>query len=176
MDEMTDQELLHKYYDSGDMEALGKLYKRHAHLVFGLCMKYLKNETLSEDATMEIFELLIKYLKKNIPEHFKSWLYIVSKNHCLKILKKEAKRNTESENLMENFVDFEQNETLIDEQLNKLDDHMKKLPDKQQKALKLFYYRKLTYKEISDHMDCSLTQTKSNIQNGKIALKKALKI
>jgi len=40
------------------------LFDRYAHLVYALCLKYLKNEEDSRDAVINIFEKLIVSLKK----------------------------------------------------------------------------------------------------------------
>ena len=49
-----DAQLLLTYRQTGDVRCVGELYKRYQHLIFGVCMKYLKNLGDSEDAVMEI--------------------------------------------------------------------------------------------------------------------------
>ena len=85
---LEDLELLKYYRQAHDVRCVGELYKRYKHLIFGVCIKYLKNASDSEDAVMEIFEKLHLDLKKNEVEHFKSWLYTVARNHCLMKLRK----------------------------------------------------------------------------------------
>ena len=53
--------------------------------------KYLKNEEKSKDAVMEIYELLTKALLKHEIQHFKSWLYRVTFNHCMQVIRAEKK-------------------------------------------------------------------------------------
>ena len=65
------------------LKTLGELYQRYMELVFGVCLKYLKDEEKAKDAVMSIFEELISKLKKHDVENFKSWLYTLSKNFCL---------------------------------------------------------------------------------------------
>ncbi len=69
-------------------DSFGLLFERYTHLVFGVCMKYLKNTYDAEDAVMGIFEKLMTDLKNHEVRDFKNWLYRVSKNHCLMILRK----------------------------------------------------------------------------------------
>ena len=64
-DAESDEDLIVRYRNSHDISYIGLLYKRYMFLVFGICLKYLKNGALAEDASMEIFELLIKLLKKH---------------------------------------------------------------------------------------------------------------
>ena len=41
---LTDNELIAKYKKTGDGSLVGELYKRYSHLVYGVCLKYLKNK------------------------------------------------------------------------------------------------------------------------------------
>ena len=86
---LEDHELVTRYKESTNQEYVGMLYKRYLPMIFGVCMKYLKNEAESDDAVMEIYERLVKDLLKHEVSHFKSWLYMVSKNHCLMQLRKK---------------------------------------------------------------------------------------
>src|SRR4051812_20447534 len=80
---LTDDELLRCFNTEGETACVGELFKRYKHLVYGVCMKYLKDEEESKDALMQIFEKLFIDLKKHEVTYFKSWLYRVAKNHCL---------------------------------------------------------------------------------------------
>jgi len=93
--------------------------------VLGTCFKYLKNKDNACDATMQIFEKLISDLKTNDINNFKSWLYTVSKNHCLMILRKETSIQKQIEIIRENtpekFVEFVANCILIMSRMMKKD-------------------------------------------------------
>ena len=93
-----------QYKKSGDLNVLGELYKPYMPLVYGVALKYLKDEERSKDAVIQIFEELIDKVKTNEISYFKSWLYVVCRNHCLMILRKEQKHITISfdDVLMEN--------------------------------------------------------------------------
>ncbi|NNE55934.1 MAG: RNA polymerase subunit sigma-24, partial [Flavobacteriales bacterium] len=77
---LTDAELIAKYQESLRRKWVGELFNRHAHLVFGVCLKYLKNDTEAKDATLDIFEKLIEELKNSQIENFAGWLHVVSRN------------------------------------------------------------------------------------------------
>ena len=61
----TDEELLSDYRASGNLTVLGSLYERYMPLVYGVCLKYLKDEELAKDAVMGIFEELVDKVKKH---------------------------------------------------------------------------------------------------------------
>src|SRR4026207_1646782 len=93
---MTDKELLAKYHIAHDNRWLGLLLKRYTLLLLGVCMKYLKNEDDAKDSVQQIFLKVIQELQKYQVEYFKSWLYMVAKNHCLmKLREKHGKLTAE---------------------------------------------------------------------------------
>jgi hypothetical protein len=57
-DEMPDIELVRRYRESGDMDVLGVLFGRYMNLVYGVCLKYLRDREDSKDAVMQVFEKL----------------------------------------------------------------------------------------------------------------------
>jgi RNA polymerase sigma factor (sigma-70 family) len=102
----TEQEIIEAYKDSGELELLGKLYKPYMHLVYGVCLKYFKNKVESQDAVMQIFEKLIDTIKKHEIDHFKSWLYVLTKNHCLMALRsKKYKINQKHQEIDESIME-----------------------------------------------------------------------
>jgi len=170
--DLSDDQLLKEYYRSGKNVYLGTLYQRFLPLVFGTCMKYLKNEAKAQDASMDIFEHCAKKLKGTQVEHFKSWLYVVVKNHCLMQLRSEKKKKQ---------VDFDQAEYSLEEsngydflkesQLQKLAQVLEELKPKQKACIELFFLKDKCYQEIADELDMDLKKVKSHIQNGKRNLK-----
>jgi RNA polymerase sigma-70 factor, ECF subfamily len=172
-----DNELIHDFRKSHDLEVLGVLYNRYMHLVYGLCIKYLKSREESQDAVMQIFELLISDIPKFEIKNFKSWLYVVSKNHCLMKLRK----NSSEQKKMNSFqaIEFmESTEILhpLDEVENenmqqKLKECMDQLKDEQRKCVEMFYYLQKCYKEIAIELNIEEVKVKSYIQNGKRNLK-----
>ena len=65
------------------MNGWAYLLQRYTLLLLGVSMKYLKNEEEAKDSVQQIFLKVIQELHKYKVEYFKSWLYMVAKNHCL---------------------------------------------------------------------------------------------
>ncbi|HSU50838.1 MAG TPA: sigma factor, partial [Segetibacter sp.] len=80
---IEDKELLNKFYDDGNNYWLGIILQRYTLLLFGVCMKYLKDEEEAKDAVQQIFLKVITELGKYRVDYFKSWLYMIAKNFCL---------------------------------------------------------------------------------------------
>jgi RNA polymerase sigma-70 factor (ECF subfamily) len=95
-DHLSDQELLAKFQADHNNEWLGILLQRYTLLLLGVCMKYLKNEEEAKDSVQQVFLKAIQELHKYRVEFFKSWLYMVAKNHCLmKLRERQGKIPTE---------------------------------------------------------------------------------
>jgi RNA polymerase sigma-70 factor (ECF subfamily) len=175
--DQTDSELLEIFRKRNDLEVLGVLYGRYIHLVYGLCLKYLKNREDSKDAVMQIFELLVTDLPKFEVQNFKSWLYVVSKNHCLMKLRKISSEQKKSEAFRaEEFMESTEILHPLDEDENenlrsRLEECMNRLNEGQKKCVELFYYQQKCYKEIADELNFDENKVKSYIQNGKRNLK-----
>lgn len=169
---ITDEELLKRYRTTGDTHWMGLLLKRYTLLLFGVCMKYLKDQTEAHDAVQQIFLKVLTEASKYEIEYFKSWLYMVARNHCLMTLRNRGKmRFTEiseegwsEENLFERKRDGELRYDYLSEALQELNED-------QRQCVILFYLDKLSYQEISEKTGYSLSAVKSHIQNGKRNLK-----
>jgi RNA polymerase sigma-70 factor (ECF subfamily) len=54
--ELNDKVLLDSYRVSGDNKYIGTLLARYSLMVFGVCMKYLKNTADAQDTAQQVFE------------------------------------------------------------------------------------------------------------------------
>jgi len=161
------------------MSAVGILFKRYKHLVYGVCMKYLKDEDESKDAVMQIFEKLISDLKKHNIEYFKAWLHTVSKNHCLMLIRKNKSKYRESIDGTEVSLEVVEMNSLLhpenslekESSLQHLESAIRELNEEQRKCVELFYLEEKSYQQVSELTGYNMLQVKSFIQNGKRNLK-----
>lgn len=172
---ITDQELLEQFYADHNNEWLGILLQRYTLLLLGVSMKYLKNEEEAKDSVQQIFLKVIQELQKYKVEYFKSWLYMVAKNHCLMRLRdRQGKVTTEiNERLTAKPEEETDRQKLLqtDRTLDLMEWALKELNPEQQQCVTLFYLQKKSYQEISDTTGYNMLQVKSYIQNGKRNLK-----
>jgi RNA polymerase sigma-70 factor (ECF subfamily) len=171
---MTDLELLAQYKLTGDVNWAGVLYTRYTSLVYGVCLKYLKDREASKDAVMQLFEKLTVSLLDHEVQHFKSWLYVTARNHCLMQLRAKKGKYTEeiSPLLMETSTEVhleEQDE--LESNLGKLEQCIEKLAHEQKACVKMFFLQEKCYKDITVLTGYELSKVKSFIQNGKRNLK-----
>ena len=180
-EERSDLDLVNDYQSTGNMTDLGVLYERYIDLVYGLCLKYFKNEADAEDAVIAIFETLTEKLRKHEVNNFKSWLYVLAKNHCLMALRKSSKRIVENSapEVMHSLDQRHLNEETgllleIEGQEADLRDCIKKLPNQQQRCITAFYFEECSYKEIAASENLPLNKVRSFIQNGRRNLKSCM--
>lgn len=180
---LSNEELIHRYRNSYDLAYVGELYHRYSHLVYGVCLKYLKDENQAKDAVMQIFEKLITDLKKHSVNSFAPWLHTVAKNHCMM----QFRNNTAALKRQEDYKQEIQKEPGFDVEnqlelhleaaeekewfLNHLNESIDELCEEQRQCIELFYLKGKSYQEISEQTNYSLNEVKSYIQNGKRNLK-----
>ncbi len=155
------------------MDTLGELYNRYLELVYGVCLKYLKEPEDAKDCVINIFEELVTKLKKHEVDNFKGWLYQVSKNHCLMKLRSDKKLPV---NIDADIVHLPENNHLDsvmekERDLNNMEYCIEQLPDDQKNAVQLFYLKEKCYKEIAELTDTDINKVRSFIQNGRRNLK-----
>ncbi len=121
---------------------------------------------------MRIFgELGAKLLRHEI-QHFKSWLYQVTRNECLQFLRKHKPHETTVINELVQPAEEDDEETIrLEGRLQLLEQAIGQLKDEQRTCVELFYLEQKSYNEISEHLSIPLTTVKSAIQNGKRNLK-----
>lgn len=145
------------------------------HLVYGLCLKYFKNRDDSQDATMAIYEQIGEKLLTAEVQHFKSWLYMVSKNHCLMELRKKNPE-VHADIFMESVeaVHLNEDKVELEKDIEALEACIEELKEEQKKCVTLFFLEKKSYQEVNEQTGIDLKKVKSYIQNGKRNLKMCL--
>ena len=143
-------------------------------LVYGVCLKYLKEPEDAQDSVMAIFEELVSKLQKHQVDNFKSWLYTLAKNHCLMRLR--AGKKTTTVKMADEFMQSEENLHLQDvldreEHFRQLEYCMRQLATDQRMVIELFYLQSKCYNEIVAETGLEWNSVRSYIQNGRRNLK-----
>jgi RNA polymerase sigma factor (sigma-70 family) len=170
--ELSDPEIVSLYKTTGDKKLIGILFNRHAHLVYGICYGYLKDNEQCKDAVLSLFEKLFDDLYKYDISNFSSWMHSVARNYCFAVLKKE-KNKISIEEIYDVKEEKEDPEIRMstEKNLKNLNGALQTINEEQKKCIALFYLDNKSYVEISENTGFSLNQVKSFIQNGKRNLK-----
>lgn len=173
----TDAELLQAYKATGDQQTLASLYLRYTDMVYGTCLKYLKDAESAKDAVMHIYQELISKTAVHEVDQFKSWLYVLTKNHCLMQLRSAKKMVTvEFQPAIMQSEEFAHLDAVLEkeQEFKRLEQCMEQLPEAQHTAIRLFYLEQKCYNEIVDITGMDWGKVRSLIQNGRRNLKNCM--
>lgn len=171
---ITDERLLANYYKSHDAKWLGELLTRYTMLLFGVCMKYLKQEEEARDAVQQVYLKVLSATAKTEVHNFGGWVYQIARNECLSRLRQHPEIQTEDERFdrEEAAESLPIEEWLAEEQkYTQLEEALKTLKQNQKQCITLFYFQSKSYQEIASELKISIKEVKSHIQNGKRNLK-----
>jgi RNA polymerase sigma factor (sigma-70 family) len=188
---LSDQEVLARYRQGGDVAELGVLYERHLPEVFAVCRRYLAPpDEDAQDATMQLFEQLVTKLRTHAPDNFGAWLYTTARNFCLMELRARQRGTasggplvlfpeaTDVENAAARHLPDATSEAETASQheadLQALELALSQLPPEQRRCLELFYLEEKSYQEVVAATGLALNLVKSHLQNGRRMLKRTL--
>lgn len=171
----TDEELIQRFKESGNAEYFSELFGRYVPLIYGVCLDYLRDEDKAHDAVMQLFEDLLPKIPRYQIAVFRTWVYSVTKNHCLQILNKEKKEILLDFNLnvmeSEEILNLFSEDNAQEEQIHALNHCLEKLPENQRMSIQHFFMDEMSYADIVDETGFELSKVKSYIQNAKRNLK-----
>ena len=177
-DSIPDESLLKQYHSSGDLEVLGSLYERYMHLVYGVCLRYLKDRENAKDAVMQIFEKLVTDAQRHEISQFKSWLYVLTKNFCLMHIRSQKSKARRINNwkiahikYVESDIELHPIDKDETDQDTALKECIKKLKTEQRRCIQLFYFENKCYHDIGLSLKMDEKKVKSHLQNAKRNLK-----
>lgn len=171
---LTDEALLERYYASKDNRWLGQLLQRYTLLLYGVALKYLKEEDEARDIVQQVFVKVLEELDKYRVTHFKAWLFTIARNQCLMKLRLPAQQTV---TFPDNFEGGSTEETDRDswqaneQSIENLQEALAALNIEQRNCITLFYLEKLSYQQITERTGYSYQEVKSHLQNGKRNLK-----
>jgi RNA polymerase sigma-70 factor (ECF subfamily) len=167
---LSDEELLLSHKESGKSSFFIELFNRYLPLLYGVCLKYLKDTDSAQDAVMQLFEILLYKIADYEIDIFRPWIYSVTKNHCMQMLRKET--NYITVDIEDNVEKFDKIMHLLekdthDEQTMLLMNCINKLPEQQQLSITYFFKNELSYAEIVNKTGYTLKHVKNYIWKGK---------
>jgi len=152
----------------GDKQAFGRLVDLHKRVVFGLCVRLLRDAEESRDAAQEAFARAYAALETYDPaQPFAPWLLRIARNHCLDVLRRrvpEAQRveldADPDEGAPRELADpaAARGDDVIErrELAGALERAVSALPPNYREVVHLFHVEQLSYKEIASTMGIPL--------------------
>ena len=176
----------------GDRAAFAGLVEKYKQPVMNFVYRSLRDEIEAEDVAQNVFLQVYKSRRRyQQTAKFSTWLFTIARNLCLNELRRRSRHPAESideahaENeahegaVQRQYEDQSQPappETLLQGELaRKIEEALAELPENQRTAILLCRQDELSYEEIAEVLDCSLSATKSLIHRGRETLKEKLK-
>jgi RNA polymerase sigma-70 factor (ECF subfamily) len=150
----------------------------------GYCLSMLQNHTEAEEAAQDVFVKAYRSLGKfKGNSSFSTWLYRITANHCLDVLRKRNRRRTVSlDTLVEDEGDqvhklFSTSPVAASQMENRdlAGKILSTLPQDYRTILTLREAEGLEYQEIADVMDCSLDAVKGRLSRARRQLQENLR-
>jgi len=183
LSELEDRDLIRLCLEEGSTQQLAweEVVRRFRRRVFGIAYKFTGRYEESQDLTQEIFLRVFKSLDKfDSTADFGTWLYSVSRNHCIdhyRSGRRERELLVKHELSFEDFASsrFDPHRAVeIRDKKELLSKALRHLPDKLRQAVVLRDIKGLTYQEIVDQLELPEGTVKSRINRGRIELGRAL--
>lgn len=157
---MADEELV-KAYSLGNNSAFDCLLMRHKKSIYNYIFFIVKSREITEDIFQDAFVKAITTIKQGKyveTGKFKAWITRIAHNLIIDYFRQEKKENTVSND--EQDIDLFNNASLCDDTIEdviilaQIHSDVRKLimalPENQREVLEMRYYRKMSFKEISD--------------------------
>jgi RNA polymerase sigma-70 factor (ECF subfamily) len=173
----------------GDRLAFTELVGKYQQPVLNFIFRTVRDENEAQDLAQNVFVQVWKSRARyQRTAKFSTWLFTIARNLCLNELRRRSRHPAES--IEETHVEHEDlprqqyedkthiaapERLLHGELAQKIEEALAGLPENQRTAILLCRQDELSYEEISEVLDCSLSATKSLIHRGREALKEKLK-
>lgn len=170
---------------AGNVDAFSKIIEKYKDKTFNYVYSQVKDYDEALDITQEIFIMTIEALRSFRRESkFSTWFYSIMVNYCKNYRKKNSRYNLVSINSSRGEDEYDmqlpddrenpENEVIMNDSLRIVKDEIDKLPDDYREILLLRDIQGLTYNEIAEILDISLSNVKVRIHRGREFLKNRL--
>ena len=173
----------------GDRAAFAELVGKYRQPLFNFIFRTLRDEAETEDVAQNVFLQVYKSRARyRRTAKFSTWLFTIARNLCLNEIRRRSRHPAES--LEETHAEHDDqpqrqyedkkvflptDNVLHGELARKIEEALDELPENQRTAILLCRQDELSYEEIAEILDCSLSATKSLIHRGRETLKEKLK-
>ncbi len=169
---LADESLLKRWFNERDADAFKVLCSRHAGMVYGTCVRILRNETEAEDVVQSCFESLSE-LRKRPRVPLGPWLHRVATNRALDVLKSDQRRKAREERFSE--ARELHTDILWEDIYDFVDEAIEELPEKLRVALVAHFIEDQTHECIAKREGVSRAAVTQRIQRGIENIRRALK-
>ena len=161
---------------SGNARAQEQLYHKFAPQMFGVCLRYSKDQTEAEDNLQEGFIKVFQHLDKFRHEgSFEGWVRRIMVNVSLEKFRKQHLMHPVED------VSIYDTQQVSDDILAKISaqelmELIQQLPPRYRMVFNLYVMEGMNHQEIADEMKISVGTSKSNLARARDILKRKVKM
>ncbi|CAM3201967.1 sigma-70 family RNA polymerase sigma factor [Filibacter tadaridae] len=164
----------------GDRAAYGELMNLHYRTVEKFAYQCGVSLDDVPDVTQEVFIKLYRFLNQFKQDRFTTWLYKITLNTARDYYRKESRERAKEKKLLkgERITSYDSPETkvLLFEEDRELHTAIIELDEKYRIPLILYYFQDLSYQQIADVLNITLSTVKTRLFRAKDGLKKTIEI
>ena len=170
---------------AGDMVAFEQLVERHQRLVIGTVGRMLGTNSDAEDIAQQVFVRVWKNANRYEPRaKFTTWLLKITRNLVFNELRRRSRHPAvplqseadEEERPLKDEHAISPDDSLLEQELrDAVDAAIAQLPETQRMAVILRRYEELSYEEIAETLDQSVSAVKSLLFRARTELRENLK-
>jgi RNA polymerase sigma-70 factor (ECF subfamily) len=171
--------------NAGDNAAFEQLVERHQRMVVGTVGRMLGTNSDAEDIAQQVFVRVWKNVKRYEPRaKFTTWLLKITRNLVFNELRRRSRHpavplqseTDEEERPLKDEHAVAPDSALLDQELQEaVDAAIGELPETQRMAVILRRYEELSYEEIAEALDQSVSAVKSLLFRARTELRESLK-
>ncbi len=168
---MNEEQVWLEQARQGDKIAFGKLVEAYQTPVFNLAYRMLNNANEAEEAAQEAFIRAFTRLESYNPAHkFSTWLLSITSNYCIDLLRKRRAQLLSIDEplaphpaLMSDKSKGPEAQLMNSEQQDMVQSLLAELQPEYREAVVLRYWYELSYEEIAEMMDTTVSAIKSRL-------------
>jgi RNA polymerase sigma-70 factor, ECF subfamily len=152
-----------------DEDALAELYDRFNRVAYGLALRIVRDPSLAEDAVQDAFLAVWRSAARFVAERAKAstWILTLVHRRAVDLVRREQPRRAEPlESAPQQAGEDTEEEAWRRLRRARVQEALKRLPDKQREALELAYYGGFTQSELADRLGEPLGTIKSRMFSG----------
>lgn len=155
----------------GDKEAFGRLVEAYQIPVYNLAYRMLSNRGEAEEAAQEVFIRAYTKLDTYDPSRkFSTWILSITSNYCIDLIRKRRALLLSIDHplpphpaLMSDRADGPEAQAVAGETEALVQTLLDELPDDYRQTVVLRYWYDLSYQEIAEIMDTTVSAIKSRL-------------
>lgn len=181
-DGLDDREIIRRIM-GGEQDALRTLYARHGRLVYGLALRIVREPSVAEEITQDVF--LRAWEKADTYDSRKAqvrtWLARIARNRAIDLLRRRTSLETRARGAWDDMKSAtvesqEDPSSPVEAGLlrGRLHEAIRSLPEEQRATLSLAFFSGMTHREIAETTGEPLGTVKSRIRGAMQRLRELL--